>query len=97
VKESDVVDILMPYAESTSVGGWTEAARIGSLRGTTVGIVNNSWRCMHVIATELHTLLGEHGVTEVDERQISAAQTLPDDQLAELADRCAAVVVGIGN
>lgn len=92
-----MVDILLPCAESTSDKVWTEAPRLGSLAGATVGIVNNSWRCMHVIAGELHTLLAAHGVTDVDERRISAAQTLPDDELADLAGRCSAVVVGIGN
>lgn len=92
-----MVDILMPYAESTRAGRWTEAPRAGSLRGATIGIVNNSWRCMHVIADELHAVFAEHGVADVDERRISAAQTLPPDDVADLAGRCAAVVVGIGN
>lgn len=92
-----MVDILMPYAESARTDGWTEAPRLGSLRGTTVGIVNNSWRCMNVIAAELHAVLAEYGVADVDERRISAAQTLPDADLADLASRCAAVVVGVGN
>jgi hypothetical protein len=92
-----MVDILMPYAESAQARGWTEAPRIGSLTGMTVGIVNNSWRCMHVIADELRTVLAEYGVSDVDERQISAAKTLPDDELADLASHCAAVVVGVGN
>jgi hypothetical protein len=63
-----------------------------------VGIINNSWRCMNVIADELTAQLKrDHGVTTIVEERISAAQTLPEDRLRSLAERCDAVVVGIGN
>lgn len=92
-----MVDVLLPYAESTTTGGWTAAPRAGSLRGRTVGIVNNGWRCMDVLAAELRVALAEYGVRDVDERQTAATQAMPDADLADLAGRCAAVVVGIGN
>lgn len=88
----------MPYAEPVSGTAWRAAPRLSTLEGRTVGIVNNSWRCMHVIAENLATLLTRDlGVAAVREVRISAAQTLPEERFAELAAECDAVVVGIGN
>ena len=92
-----MVDILMPYAEQATGRAGLAAARLSTVRGSTIGIVNNSWRCMNVIADELAALLTEQGAERIVERRISAAQTLPDDMLAEMAADCDAVVVGIGN
>jgi hypothetical protein len=93
-----MAEILMPYAESAATGGWRGAARLSTLDGRTVGVVNNSWRCMNVLTAELTDLLaGEHGVARIREERISAAQVLPDDRLAAMARECDAVVVGIGN
>jgi hypothetical protein len=93
-----VVDILMPYAESAEAEAAHGAPRIATLTGATLGIVNNSWHCMHVIADELtRQLTTDLGVREVVEERISAAQTLPDDLVDSMAARCDAVVVGIGN
>lgn len=88
----------MPYAESATIEAVLGAPRVGSLDGARLGIVNNSWHCMHVIADELTSrLTAELGVAEVVEERISAAQTLPDDLLDAMAARCDAVLVGIGN
>jgi len=93
-----MVDILMPYAEQSTGRAGLAAARLSTVRGSTIGIVNNSWRCMNVIADELTTVLrADYGVAHVVERRISAAQTLPADMLAAMAADCDAVVVGIGN
>jgi len=87
----------MPYAEQPPGASGLAAARLSTVNGRTIGIVNNSWRCMNVIADELAALLTEQGAERIVERRISAAQTLPDDMLAEMAADCDAVVVGIGN
>lgn len=88
----------MPYGEPSTVAGPRLAPRLSSLAGRRIGIVNNSWRCMHVVAEELtRRLKAEHGVVDIVERRISAAQTLPPPVLDEMADACDAVIVGIGN
>ncbi|MDQ3735467.1 MAG: hypothetical protein M3400_15990 [Actinomycetota bacterium] len=93
-----MVQILMPYPESARVDAGEPAPRLATLESMTVGLVNNSWRCMNVIAEDLtRTLQDKYGVTTVLEERISAAQTLPPDRMAEFARRCDAVVVGIGN
>lgn len=93
-----MADVLMPYAEPLAAQTGIIARRLPSLDGRTIGIVNNSWRCMHVIADELAAqLIGQFGVIEIVERRISAAQTLPPAMTEEMASTCDAVVVGIGN
>lgn len=93
-----MADILMPYAEPSQAEGERLAPRLSALDGRTVGLVNNSWRCMNVVAEELtRRLKAEHGVVDVVERRISAAQTLPPQMLEEMAGACDAVIVGIGN
>lgn len=93
-----MVQILMPYPESGRAVAGELAPRLASLESMTVGVVNNSWRCMHVLAEDLTRVLrDQYGVTTVLEERISAAQTLPPDRMAEFARQCDAVVVGIGN
>lgn len=93
-----MVDVLMPYAEPSQAEGGRLAPRLSTLDGRTVGLVNNSWRCMNVVAEELtRRLKAEHGVVDVVERRISAAQTLPPAMLEEMVGACDAVIVGIGN
>jgi hypothetical protein len=90
--------ILMPHAEDRAFTDVALSPRLANLRGATVGIVNNSWRCMDLLSDELQILLrGQHGVAEIIEERISAAQTLPQGRIVEMATRCDAVIVGIGN
>jgi hypothetical protein len=94
-----MADILLPHAEPLEVEeGSTLAPRVPSLSGRSIGIVNNSWRCMNLIADELTARLrADYGVVDVREVRISAAQTLAEHQVEEMADVCDAIVVGIGN
>jgi hypothetical protein len=92
-----VIDVLMPYAERVDGATSLLAPRLADLGGVTLGIVNNSWRCMHVISEEVQEVLRDYGVAGFMERRISAAQVLPDPQVEALAAECGAVVVGIGN
>lgn len=90
--------ILMPHSEAPPESDGLLAPRLADLQGATIGFVNNSWRCMDILSDELQSLLrGRYGVGDIVEERISAAQTLPQDRLAEMASRCDAVVVGIGN
>lgn len=92
-----MVQILMPHAERATATAVAMAPRLHGLVDARIGIVNNSWRCMDVLADELTRTLSGLGVGQVVEERISAAQTLPPDPLGRLASGCDAVVVGIGN
>lgn len=93
-----MVDILMPYAEAPAGRAGLGATRLSTLRGRTIAIVNNNWRCMDLIADELATVLREDfGAAGVREWEVPATQTLPDDTLEAIVAECDAAVVGIGN
>jgi hypothetical protein len=92
------ISVLMPYPEQTHTTELRLAPRVDSLRGCTVGIVNNSWHCMNLIVDEYRRVLVEtYGVTDIVEKRISAAQKLPVPDVEEMATRCDAAIVGIGN
>jgi hypothetical protein len=103
VKEFDMTTmapgvILLPGPEDRMAEASILAPRVASLEDATIGIVNNSWRCMNILSDELSFLMAERfGVAEILEERISAAQTLPLDRLDQMAARCHAVIVGIGN
>lgn len=92
------IEILTPGPDAGASDHPQLARRGDVLRGSTVGLVNNSWRCMDIIAAELTDQLRDQcGVADFVEMRISAAQTLSSAQLDEISTRCGAVVVGIGN
>lgn len=91
------VAILIPYAEQLSAAKGVLAPRIDGLAGKTIGIVNNSWRCMNIIVDEYAKVLYESGVAEIIEKKTTASQRLPVAQMDDLVATCDAVIVGIGN
>ncbi len=93
----NAVMVLMPNAEKVKGTERQLAPRLDSLRGKTVGIINNSWRCMDVVVDEYRARMADLGVARVIEKRIAASQRLPEPDMAELVEACDAVVVGIGN
>ena len=88
----------MPYAEPAAHVGRKLAKRIAGLKGRTIGIANNSWNCMNVIANEYSSrLLRDYGVKEIVVHNGSSAVRLPKPMIDDLVIRCDAVIVGIGN
>lgn len=92
------VVVLMPYAEDPAAQPKQLAPRLDTLRGKTIGIINNTWNCMNVASDELRRLLlSEYGVADVIEKRTAATQKLPDPEIEDLAHRADAVICGIGN
>lgn len=90
--------ILLPGVEDEGGAGSLLAPRLEVATGATIGIVNNSWRCMNILADELSRKLTDvFHVADIVTEQIAATQTLPLDRLDRMAARCNAVIVGIGN
>jgi hypothetical protein len=87
----------MPNAERVKGTERQLAPRLDLLRGKTIGIINNSWRCMDIIVDEYRGRMAEMGVARVIERRISASQRLPETDMSEFVEVCDAVIVGIGN
>lgn len=78
---------------------FTPAARLSSLAGKVVGILDNGKPKSDVLLREVQELLrSEAGVTDfVVVRKTSAYRPAPDAQLDDLARRADAVVAGIGD
>ena len=92
------VVVLMPYAEDPAARTKPVAPRLDTLRGKTIGIINNGWNCMNVAADELRRLLvQDYGAAEVIEKKTIASLKLAVPEMEDLAHRADAVICGIGN
>ncbi|MEK7872864.1 MAG: hypothetical protein AAB502_03270 [Chloroflexota bacterium] len=90
--------VLMPYAEETAARTKALAARLDSLQGKTIGIINNGWNCMNVTTDEIRRLLvSDYGVADVIEKKTTASLKLPKPELEDMARRADAVICGMGN
>jgi hypothetical protein len=97
-ESSRQIEVLMPYGESPADSGDRLAPRLSDLGGRVIGIGNNSWNCMNVLAGEYRRiLLEELGVREVVEHRVAATVRLHPTMMDDLVARCDAVIVGIGN
>lgn len=92
------VVVLMPYAEDPAARTKALAPRLDTLRGKTIGIINNGWNCMNVTADELRRLLlNQYKAAEVIEKKSTASLKLATPELEDLARRADAVICGMGN
>ena len=92
------IEILMPDGVPAALAGAVLAKRVASLAGRRIGIVNNGWRCMDILASEYHDiLLQEHGLADALEVRTSVVHGLSDADLELFVARCDAAIVGIGN
>ncbi|MDO8530777.1 MAG: hypothetical protein Q7T26_01210 [Dehalococcoidia bacterium] len=90
--------VLMPYGEEPASSQKKLAPRLDTVRGKTIGIINNTWNCMNVATDELRRLLvSEYGAAEVIEKQTPATIPLRAVDMDDLAKRADAVICGIGN
>ena len=91
------VVILMPYAEEVPQVD-SVAPRLATLRGKTVGLVNNRWVFGKPIYQELRRLLEEqHGVADIIELTVANTRPLTDAEHENVARRADAVICGFGN
>jgi hypothetical protein len=91
------IEVLVPWAEGVETLVTPAAPRAATLEGTTVGILDNGWHCMHVLAGILEQELREkHRVADVIVVHTSGSLTMTAAARAELMRRCSAVVLGIG-
>lgn len=91
------VPVLVPWAEGEVGLVEDPAPRPASLSGAVVGIVDNGWHCMHVIVDVLtEVLVDRFGASEVVVKHTSGSLTMTAADRADLQQRCAAVIVGIG-
>jgi hypothetical protein len=72
---------------------------LDSIAGKTIGFIDNSKPNFNHLADELAELLiAKHGVKEVITRcKRSASEGVPDAVMAELVERCDAIITGSGD
>lgn len=91
------VEILLPTAEA-GVGARKPAPRIPSLRGKTVGFIDNGWRCLAITYDEYTKMLKEQeGVARVIHKKKVASSPVSKEAFEELAAQADAVITGLGN
>ncbi|MBI3090656.1 MAG: hypothetical protein HYY96_08305 [Candidatus Tectomicrobia bacterium] len=80
-------------------GGFELAARLGSLRGKVVGLLDNTKTNSDRLLRLVGRLLQEkHGVAAlIERRKFTASMPASDELVAELARQCDVVIAGIGD
>ena len=91
----EVYDPVAPCITSTGAS----RASLDTLAGKTIGFIDNSKPNFHHLVDDLaEVLVARHGVKEVlKRRKRSASIGAPDAVMAELAERCDAIVTGSGD
>ena len=95
---TDIITVLHPAAEDVAETLGL-APRLSSLRGMTVGLIDNHKRNANVYLEELGRLLqARYGVTEVvTYRKISQSLPTPDKVLDHLASTCDAIIHAVAD
>jgi hypothetical protein len=92
------VRIVNPAAEDVSVH-FSLAARLPSLRGTRIGVINNSKHMASEFLETLEVLLRkQYGVEHFDRyEKLNAAIPSPPDLIQRFVESCDAVVHGVAD
>ena len=95
---TNMIMVLHPAAEEVSEGH-ALAPRLGQLKGTTVGLIDNHKKNSDVYLDELERLLKEEfGVAEVRRyRKISQSMPSPEEVLDDLAKECDATIHAVAD
>lgn len=94
------IEIFLPTGPSpdSAAPAGELAARLDSLDGARVGIVNNRWACMETLSRFYEAQLGDsYGVAEVEIHDMAATQWLDEAVVAKYAGRWDAAIVGMGH
>ena len=92
------VTIVNPAAEDVAEQ-YELAARLGSVQGATIGLIDNSKRMADAFLEELRDLLRErYGVSGFEYyRKVSPSVPTPPEVVQRLVDACDAVVHGVAD
>ena len=91
------MSLLLPTPE-TSVSDTPPAPRLTSLRGKTVGVINNQWWSHNVTLEQFEELLYEkYEIAGIETRLTEIGIPLSPDALEDLAAKADAVIIGLGN
>ena len=89
-----VYDPVAPVADSSADSG----ARLASLKGKVVGFIDNAKPNFQYLVDDLADLLvKQHGVAGVVKHRKPGQVPVPESVLADMAERCDAVITGSGD
>jgi hypothetical protein len=92
------MEILVPVPDQAGEKGFRLAPRLESLAGSTIGLINNGWHSLALTYQEFRAILPErYGVVGFLEKMKPLTSPLAPEDMEELARRCQAVIVGLGN
>ncbi len=91
-----MVEILLPSAEA-GAAKQKVSPRIPSLKGKTIGFIDNGWRSLGIVFDEYTRMLKEsEGVAKIIHKKKGASSPTPKAAMEELA-QADAVITGLGN
>ena len=91
------LSILLPTPEAESKGTQM-APRLSSLRGKTIGFINNQWWSLNITLDVFESLLYEkHEIKEIVTKLTRPGVPITPEELEDLASNADAVITGLGN
>ena len=97
MNQPGTIRILEPVARGAALAEGT-LRRIDSLRGKTVGLLSNEWRCVKILFDHMPDLLtSQYGAAGVFKEKVELSLAGPDALLDDVAHRTDAVIVAMAN
>ena len=91
------LEMLLPVPE-TPAEGLALAPRLTTLRGKTIGFIDNGWRSLGLSLDVLEELLYErYEIEGIVRKKTAAGVPLKKEEFEDLAAQADAVVTGLGN
>ncbi|MEE8433646.1 MAG: hypothetical protein V3S64_02555 [bacterium] len=91
------IRILEPVARGTALAAGTLQG-IDSLKGKTVGLLSNEWRCVKILFEHMADVLtSQFGAADVFKEKVELSLAGPDALLDDVAQRTDAVIVAMAN
>lgn len=95
--QARTIRILEPVARSTALAEGTLRG-VESLRGKTVGLLSNEWRCVKILFEHLPGLLKtRYGAAGAFKEKVELSLAGPDELLDDVARRSDTVIVAMAN
>ena len=97
MNKADTIRILEPVARGNALAEGTLQS-IDSLKGKTVGLLSNEWRCVKILFQHMPGLLtSRFGAAGAFKEKVELSLAGPDALLDDVAQRADAVIVAMAN
>ena len=97
MNKAGTIRILEPVARGAALAAGTLQG-IESLKGKTVGLLSNEWRCVKILFEHMPDVLtSQFGAAEVIKEKVELSLAGPEELLDDVALRTDAVIVAMAN